>query len=41
VYDLAAGYTTATADAAYGIDATMLRSLTGYTLAAFREVLSK
>jgi ATP phosphoribosyltransferase regulatory subunit HisZ len=41
VYDLAAGHTTETADAVYGIDAAMLRSLTSHTLAAFRAVSSK
>jgi hypothetical protein len=38
VHDLAAGHTTETADAVYGIDAAMLRCLTQHTLAAFREV---
>jgi hypothetical protein len=38
VHDLADAHSTATADAVYGIDASILRSLTARTLNSFRAV---
>lgn len=41
VHDLASAHSTTTADNVYGIDASMLRSLTNRTLQAFRTVSSR